>query len=149
LLARGGVPDPHRPVERGGREPLAVGAERHLGQLVQVALQGERLLARGGDQRRSLLRRGGGGGNAPEGGGHDNGRAAAKGSEGRVSGHGCVSMGASRRRRRPHGASGMGLGFRDTEALQGEERYGVIPFTIAVCRPTANSPTVSAAIGTP
>ena len=36
------------------------------------------------------------------------------------------------------------MGFRDTEAPRGGRLVGVIPFSIAVCRPAANSPTVSA-----
>src|SRR5262245_5307576 len=42
------------------------------------------------------------------------------------------------------GTSGAGMGLRDTEAPRGEQRHGVIPFSIAVCRPAGNSTRVSA-----
>ena len=41
------------------------------------------------------------------------------------------------------GDIGTGLGFRDTEAPRGGGRHSVSPFSIAVCRPAVNSPTVS------
>src|SRR3954447_10143967 len=41
------------------------------------------------------------------------------------------------------GTSGTGLSFRDTEAPRGGRLDGVIPFSIGVCRPGANAPTVA------